>query len=147
MTPENEHRYNQIMVPGTAMAMASYLEGDRAVAKIELFSAFKDVGETDKMALFHAAFVVAMWDFCVKAEGTMYDVKVKMRDGREFTAPLMNWRPQDGYFTLASCSSDIPGKIKFSEVESAHQLDVHISKNEKKDIDLIKRARNHGWKG
>lgn len=75
----------------------------------------------------------------------MHDTRVKMRDGREFCGPLWTWRPEEGWFAIAS--DEAPPRINLRDVASAVNEGQRVSVNEVRDVDLMERAREEGWDG
>lgn len=73
----------------------------------------------------------------------MHDVSVKMKDGREFDAPLWMWRPLEGWFELAGQDE----RLYLKDIESAVEFGVRTSRTKVEDVDLLRRAEQDGWNG
>lgn len=65
-----------------------------------------------------------------------------MKDGRVFFGPLYRWAPKEGWFTL----SGIDETIVLDDVRKAVNRGIRITIDKVVDIDLVKRARDEGWR-
>lgn len=76
----------------------------------------------------------------------MHDTDVKMKDGRTFCAPIWEWRPEKGYFTIVNMGGGDPIQIDLAEVESAVTPGQRVDPGIIEDQDELARARRDGWK-
>ncbi len=75
----------------------------------------------------------------------MHDTRVKMKDGREFVGPLWEYNERHWYLTIPS---DTDEKLYFRDMESAVEGEsLETASTAHLDIDLLARARRHGWDG
>lgn len=72
----------------------------------------------------------------------MRDVRVKLKTGGSFQAPLWQWRPELGWFSLAG--GDV---ILLIDVESATTRERRHVDAPEEDVDMLERARKEGWNG
>lgn len=72
----------------------------------------------------------------------MHDVLVTLKNGSRLSGPLWEWRPKEGWFSLAGQDTE---KILLSEVESAIQKGVRVAIDRVEDVDLLTRARREDW--
>jgi hypothetical protein len=75
----------------------------------------------------------------------MHDTVIKLKDGRTLCGPIWEFRPKEGYLTIASDDED--GKIFFRDMLSCITLQDRIGINKTADVDEIQRAREEGWEG
>ena len=75
----------------------------------------------------------------------MHNVKVKMKDGREYFGPLYEWRPLEGWFSIPSDDSPGSERIELSDVAVAVNYGIRTTKDKVEDVDLLRRAVNEGW--
>lgn len=73
---------------------------------------------------------------------SMHDTKVILKDGTELEAPIWEWRPTEGYFTLV----DHEGPIYLRDVESAVTTGARSNAGPF-NRDELERARENGWDG
>ena len=73
----------------------------------------------------------------------MHDTIIKLKDGTERCAPIWEWRPVDGYFTLAG---EVDDTVYLADVESAITPGQRTGKGVV-DRDELARARENGWDG
>lgn len=74
----------------------------------------------------------------------MHYTKVIMKDGREFYGPIWEWRPEEGWFSLAIDSS-APDRIYFREVLTGTTENDRIGVDKIADQDILERAVKDGW--
>lgn len=72
----------------------------------------------------------------------MHNTKVILKDGTELEAPIWEWRPSEGYFTLV----DHEDPIYLRDVVSAVTAGAR-SNTGPFDRDELERARENGWDG
>lgn len=82
----------------------------------------------------------------------MRNTNVKMRDGRTYSAPIWEWRPEEGYFTIIDNEYENGGspiRIEISEVVEATTLGLwsaaDYASGTLKVRDELARARATGW--
>lgn len=82
----------------------------------------------------------------------MHNTNVKMKNGKTYSAPICEWRPQDGYFTIINYDqseidgSNPPLRIELADVAEAVTPNKRVHAfgpliNE----DQLARARRDGW--
>jgi hypothetical protein len=85
----------------------------------------------------------------------MHYYNVKMKDGREFSAPIWNFKPNEGYVTftldlfIRPDLKDLDRKVFLHEIESAYCPTERVGITDKNQAklgeDLLELARNNGW--
>ena len=75
----------------------------------------------------------------------MHITKVTLKNGKQLSGSIWEWRPKDGWFTLTTHEG--LEEIRLEEVESAIQCEQRVSIDRIGDVDLLKRATKEGWSG
>jgi hypothetical protein len=74
----------------------------------------------------------------------MHDAKVTLKDGQVLVGPIWEWRPRDGWFSLAGFE-DGPVEIQLANVAEAHE-EERVGPGRVERVDLLERAKKDGWK-
>jgi hypothetical protein len=87
----------------------------------------------------------------VHQEELMHDCKIKMKNGKEYSAPKWEWRPADGYLTLIDQENENGGDpitLRFEDMESAVEIGMRTRMSlPPETVNLLEKARKEGWTG
>lgn len=72
----------------------------------------------------------------------MHDTRVFLKDGKTFCAPIIQWRPAEGWFSLLCLEGGPPIVIHLRDVAQAW---THERRGNAEDE--LERARKQGWNG
>lgn len=79
----------------------------------------------------------------------MQNTNVTLKNGKKYSAPIWEWKPREGFFTLVDSSFENDGKlirIELADVESAVTPGKRVHAfGPLVDEDQLERARRAGW--
>lgn len=76
----------------------------------------------------------------------MHDVYVRDHKGRKYQGHIIEFRPEKGFMEIWDDLTEKAVKLFFRELSSAIEKTQRVSVNKICDVDLIKRAKEEGWK-